>query len=52
MPKYDVEVDVTGYYTLVVEASDELEAEDIARRTVTLDRPEIVVSIDAYDVED
>lgn len=52
MARYEVEVDVTGYYSLLIEADDELEAEEAARREVTIDHPDIHITVDAYEIDD
>ena len=52
MPRYEVEVEVTGFYTLTIEADDPLQAEEVARRDFTTDHPDINIFVDAYTIDD
>jgi hypothetical protein len=52
MPRFEVEVEVQGFYTLLIEADDELQAEEIAKRDFTTDHPNVNIHVDAYDIDD
>jgi hypothetical protein len=52
MPRYEVEAEVVGAWTQIIEADDELQAEEILKRDLAIDNPNITVYVDAYDIDD